>query len=129
MPQTTERLLERNAASIDTSLPLDRPAAMVTHIEFAKMIDATRPWINYGLDVATGKIKPSKEKSDDESDDADEEQPAEPPSAMIMQMGLVVPQVEQFLDVPSALRSATSITYEEDGVWVTHSETHIEDLK
>ena len=68
------------------------------------MIGATRPWINYGLDVATGKLKPKKEKSDDESDDSDEEQPAEPPSAMIMQMGLVVPQVEQFLDVAATLR-------------------------
>ena len=47
----------------------------------------------------------------------------------MLQMGFVVPQVYQFLDVASALRSATSITYEEDGVWVTHSETHIEDLK
>jgi hypothetical protein len=129
MPQTTERLLNETAASIDTSLPLDRPAAMITHIEFAKMIGATRPWINYGLDVATGKLKPNKEKSDDDSDDSDEDEPAEPPSAMIMQMGLVVPQVEQFLDVATTLRSATSVTYEEDGLWVTHSETHIEDLK
>jgi hypothetical protein len=129
MPQTTERLLDETAASIDTALPLDRPAAMITHIEFAKMIGATRPWINYGLDVATGKLKPKKEKSDDESDDSDDDEPPEPPSAMIMQMGLVVPQVEQFLDVAAALRSATSVTYEEDGLWVTHSETHIEDLK
>ncbi len=44
-------------------------------------------------------------------------------------MGFVMPQFYQFLDVVSALRSATSITYEEEGVWVTHSETHIEDLK
>ncbi len=47
----------------------------------------------------------------------------------MLQMGFVVPQIHQFLEVASVLRSATCITYEEDGVWVTHSETHIEDLK
>lgn len=128
MPQTTERLLADTAASFDTSLPLDHPAALVTHIEFAKGIAAIRPWINYGLDVATGRIKPPKKESED-SDDADADKPPEPPSAMLIQMGLIVPQFEQLLDVAMAVRSASSISYEEDGVWVTHSETHIEDLK
>ena len=32
-------------------------------------------------------------------------------------MGLIVPQIEQFLDVVTVLRSATSMTYEEDGIW------------
>jgi hypothetical protein len=40
-----------------------------------------------------------------------------------------MPQVYQFLDVASALRSVSSLTYEEDRVWITHSETHFEDLK
>ena len=71
MPLTTERLLKDKPLEIDTSLKLDRPAAVVTHIEFAKSIDAVRPWINYGLDIATGKIKPHKEKDDEESDDSD----------------------------------------------------------
>jgi hypothetical protein len=127
MPQTTERLLHEQASSIDTSLPLDKPAAMVMHIEFAKMIDATRPWINYGMDVATGKIRPKAEK-DPDSEDA-EDTPRQPPSSAMMGMALIVPQIEQLLDVVVALRSATSMTYEEDGVWVTHSETHIQDLK
>ena len=63
MPNTTERLLKEKPLEIDTSLKLDRPAAMVTHIEFAKSIDAIRPWINYGLDVATGKMKPHKART------------------------------------------------------------------
>jgi hypothetical protein len=128
MPLTTERLLKEKPLEIDTSLKLDRPAAMVTHIEFAKMIDAARPWINYGLDIATGKIKPHKGKDDEESDDSD----AKPPEAqtpMMLQMGMIVPQVQQFLDVASTMKSATSVSYEENGMWVTHSETHIEDLK
>lgn len=131
MPQTTERLLQGIPVSINTSLPLDKPAATVVHIEFARMIESSRPWINYGMDVMTGKIKPKVEKSEVEEEGEEEEEPAprQPPSAAMIQMGLFVPQFQQVLDVATALRSATSITYEEDGVWVTHSETHIEDLK
>ena len=130
MPKTTERLLQEKASTIDTSLPLDHPAAVVTHFEFAKMIAATRPWIDYGMDVATGKLKP-KAKKDEESEDSEDADNTPPPgrNEMLMSMGLVVPQVQQFLDVATALRSATTMTYEEDGVWVTRSETHIEDLK
>jgi hypothetical protein len=130
MPETTKRLLKEQPVSIDTSLPLDKPAAVVTHIEFAKLLEATRPWMNYGLDVAMGNLKPKKAESDsdDEEEESEEDEPAAP-SNMMMQMGFIVPQIQQFLDVAAALKSATSMTYEEDGVWITHSETHIEDLK
>ena len=93
---------------------------MVAHIEFAKSIDAIRPWINYGLDIATGKMKPHKGKDDEESDDS-EAKPPEGPSPVMLQMGMIVPQVQQFLDVASAMKSATSVSYEENGMWVTHS--------
>ncbi len=128
MPRTTERLLREKPLEIDTSLKLDRPAAVVTHIEFAKLVDVTRPWIDYGLDVAMGKLKPHQETADDESNES-EKQPPAPPSPVMLQLGFIVPQVHQFLDVAATLRSATSVTYEENGMWVTHSETHIEDLK
>jgi hypothetical protein len=80
------------------------------------------------MDVMTGKIKPKAEKEEG-SEEAEEPAPRQPPTAQMIQMGLFVPQFQQFLDVATALRSATSISYEEDGMWVTHSETHIEDLK
>ncbi len=84
-----------------------------------------RPWIDYGVDVASGKLKVHK---DEDADDSDKERPAEQ-NPLMLQMGFIVPQIHQFLDVASALRSASSITYEEGGVWVTHSEVHIQDLK
>jgi hypothetical protein len=131
MPLTTERLLKDKPLEIDTSLKLDRPVAMVTHVEFAKTINALRPWIDYGLDVATGKLKPHKpkHKDDDEDNDDSDAKQAETPSPVMLQMGMIVPQVQQFLDVASAMKSATSVSYEENGMWVTHAETHIEDLK
>ncbi len=98
---------------------------MVLHVEFAKFISALRPWIDYGVDVATGKLKLHKDENADEAD----RQPTAEQSQKMMMLGAVVPQIQQFLDVASVLRSATSVSYEEDGEWVTHSETHIEDLK
>jgi hypothetical protein len=124
MPKMTERLLQEKSAAFDTSLKLDRPAAMVVHFEFAKLIEAARPWVDYGVDVATGKLKPPKEKAEKDSDE-DQVQP----NPAMMQLGFVVPQVHQFLDFASAMRGVTSISYEENGVWVTHSETHLQDLK
>jgi hypothetical protein len=122
MPKTTERLLHGTTPDLDTSLKLDRPAGMVLHVEFAKMIGAIEPWIDYGVDVASGKLKVRKEGEDDN------DKPAEA-NPVILQLGFVVPQVHQFLEFASALRSATAISYEEEGVWVTHSETHFQDLK
>jgi hypothetical protein len=127
MPETTQRLLKEQTTTIDTSLPLDKPAAVVTHVEFAKLLEAVRPWMNYGMDVAMGNLKPKK--AEDDSNEDDSEAQHAPPSNMMMQMGFVMPQIQQFLDVAAAMKSATSMTYEEDGVWITHSETHLEDLK
>ncbi len=123
LPGTTERLLAATPIAADTTLDFNRPAAMVVHFEFRKMIDAVRPWINYGLDVAMGKLK-----TNDDEDEPEENGPAEQ-SPMMIQLGFIVPQIEQFLNVATALRSASSVTYEEEGLWVTHSETHFEDLK
>jgi hypothetical protein len=125
LPGTTERLLRSTPLEIDSSLDLDRPAAQVVYFEFHKMIDAIRPWIDYGLDVAMGNLKKDGVEDEDESE---RDNPPEQ-SPMMLQLGFVIPQVHQFLDVATALRSASSVTYREDDLWVTHSETHFQDLK
>ena len=125
MPAMTERLLGSTPLKIDTSLDLKRPAATIMHCQFAEGIKAIRPWIDYGVGVATGSIKLEEE----DGEEGDDEEEAQEQSPMMFQLGMFVPQVYQLLDVASVMKSATSITYEEDGVWVTHSETHIEDLE
>jgi hypothetical protein len=122
-PATTERLLREVPLEVDTSIDLKRPAAVVSHVQFADFVNAVRPWIDYGFDVATGKLKLESEEEDAESDEADPQQ-----QQIVMQMGFVMPQIQQFLDFTTALRSASSVVYEQDGVWVTHSELHIADL-
>jgi hypothetical protein len=131
MPATAERLLKETRIEIDTALDLNRPAAMVMHVQFAKSVELVRPWIDYGLAVAMGTLKnePEEKGEDDDADGEEDEEEVQQPSPMLFQLGFVVPQLYQFLDVAAAFRSVTSITYEEDGVWVTHSETHIVDLE
>ncbi|HEX2473472.1 MAG TPA: hypothetical protein VHK01_01930 [Lacipirellulaceae bacterium] len=126
MPGTTERLLRKSELEVDTSLDLNRPAAVVSYFNFEEFIDLFRPWIDYGFDVAIGKLKVEEE---DEDDGDDEDEQPEPPSPVMLQAGFFIPQLQQLLDVASALRSFSMVSYEENGVWVTHSETHFEDLE
>jgi hypothetical protein len=119
MPKTTERMLQETTPDLDTSLKIDRPAALVSHVGVKKFIDALRPWIDYGVDVATGKLKVKK-------NDEEEDKPAEQ-NPIALQMGFVVPQVHQLLDVVSALRGFSLIGYEDEGLRVKHSEMQIQD--
>jgi hypothetical protein len=118
-PAFTEQLLKPAPVTIDTALDLNRPAAVVTHFQFAKMINALRPWIDYGFAAATGTLP----TEDGGEPDAAAQQ------AVMLQAGFILPQVNQLLDVLTAFRSYTSVTYREDGAWVTHVETHLKDLE
>jgi len=118
-PAFTEQLLKPAPISIDTAIDLKRPATMATHFQFAKLLAAVRPWIDYGVGVATGRIS-----ADGGAGEADPGQ-----QMIMMQAGLFMPQVNQLLDVFSTLRSHTSITYREDDAWVTHAEMHLKDLE
>jgi hypothetical protein len=128
-PETSERLLKQSDLDVDTSLDLDRPAAVVTHFQFARLVQSVRPWIDYGFDVATGKLKVKQENDDEDADEESDEEADTQRAAMAMQMGFIMPQVQQFLEVMTAMKSFSSVTYKEDDLWITHSETHFEDLK
>jgi hypothetical protein len=118
LPAFTEQLLRKRELAIDTAVDLKRPAARIVHFQFAKLIDAIRPWIDYGVGVASGSITPDGVEPD-----------AEMQQAVMLQLGLIMPQVNQFLEVFTTFRSQTSITYREENVWVTHTEMHIKDLE
>jgi hypothetical protein len=114
---------------------MTRPASKVAYVEFGKLIDAIRLWADYGGAVATGQLKPADEDEDDGEDAQedefgdDEDEQSQEEAAAMMTVGLVLPQVHQFFDFTSALRSVSSVTYQEDDVWVTHGEIHIQDLE
>jgi len=124
MPAFTARLLDRTPLAIDSSLDVRRPEAIVAHVQFPKLLEAIRPWIDYGFAVSAGQLKDGgKADSDDEDNDSSDG------AAAMMPAGFILPQVHQLLDVLEAVESLTSVTYREDDVWVTHSEVHFVDLK
>jgi hypothetical protein len=88
------------------------------------LIGAIGPWLDYGFAVATGQLKIEDEEDDDSEEEANNDQ-----AAIAMQLGFIIPQVQQFLQVTTALQSVSSVTYEEDGLWITHSEVHLEDVE
>ena len=120
-PAFTERLLRTKPLEIDTSLDLHQAAATVSYFEFARFVDAIRPWVDYGGAVAMGQIKMN--------DDEEEEEQTQEQAAAVMTAGMILPQIDQFLDVAAAMRSFSNVVYHEDGAWVTHSEVHFQDLK
>ncbi len=121
-PGFTERLLVSTPLAIDTTLDVNRAAAMVTYVQPAQFIEAVRPWIDYGFGVAMGQIKHAEEE------EPAEEEPVQQSPAM-MQAGFILPQIHQMLDVATTLKSISAVVYQEDGVWITHMEIHLEDLK
>jgi hypothetical protein len=122
MPAMSERLLRTMPLKIDTSLDVRRPAATVSYFEFARLIEAIKPWVSYGGQIAMGQIK-----LEDDDDDPSEQTPEE--AQAMMWAGMVLPQIDQCLDVAAAMRSFSNIVYHEDGAWVTHGEVHFQDLK
>jgi hypothetical protein len=126
-PAFTERLLRTKPLAIDSSLDLKRSASMAVYMELSKLVDAVRPWVEYGGAIATGQIK-LDEGEEAEFEGADDEQDQKQAAAMMM-AGMVLPQIHQFLDVAAAMRSISSVTYHDDGLWVTHAELHLQDLE
>lgn len=120
-PALTTRLIDETPLAIDSPLDVRRPAAMIAHIQLPKLLEAIRPWVDYGFAVSAAQLQAG--------DEADEEQAAAGEAAAMMPAGFILPQVHQLLDVLAAVESYTSVTYREDDVWVTHSELHVVDLK
>lgn len=107
----TSQLIETKPLETNAPIDIRRPAAIVAHAKLPELLDAIRPWVDYGFTVAAAKT--AEEGGD--------------PQAAAMPAGFILPQVHQLLDVLSAIDSYTSVTYREDDVWVTHAELHLDD--
>jgi hypothetical protein len=129
-PAFTERLLRTKPLALDSSLDMTRPASTAFYLEFAKFAEAVRPWVDYGGAIATGQVKLEDEEEEEfEGEEGEDVEQGQEQAGAMMVAGIVLPQIHQFLDVAAAVRSASSVTYQEDGAWVTHGEVHIQDLE
>lgn len=111
MPELTEQMMAGARPSLDGPVAnFDRPLASAAHFKFAKLIDLANPWVDYAIQVAI-------EQAGDEGGGA------------VAAIGFVKPQVDQVLEVLKVIDSYTGVTYQEDGIWVTHGELRLIDLE
>jgi hypothetical protein len=100
----TERLLRAGPANIGgRTLPSDRPLAAAGGVNFAGLIDAVIPWVDFAFD------KMAEEQTSTEIESAHQ-------------------QVRTVLDVLKVFRSMTFETYREEGALVTHSRADVKDV-
>jgi hypothetical protein len=103
----TERLLKATPLKVDGG-PLaehkDKPLSSAMVFNWPILVDTIAPWLELGITAA--KLPPVPDGPD----------------------GDVLKQVRTVLEIMKVLRSNTSVTYREDGVTITHSETVIRDI-
>lgn len=122
-PAQTERLLTKTPTP--TTGPLARrnqPLVSAMSFNFAALIDALSPWIDYGFDMAGG-----LQIADEGADDLGE-------AGLVLQadagtMKFIKEQVAVVLDVLKCFRGGTSATYLEGKALVTQFEWQFQDLK
>lgn len=109
LPRFTARLLADTP--LQGSGPLAntrRPLAAAAGLEFARLIEAVEPWIDYGLQLSM-------------AFGADMD-----PSGGLM--GNIPQQVHDVLDVLKCFRGVAGVTYQEGEAMVTHAQWRFEDL-
>ena len=109
LPRFTARLIA------DTSLQgqgplanINRPLAAAGHLDFARLIAALQPWIDYGLALRLG---PGAAQDDTGGP-----------------MGNIPQQVHDVLEVLQCFQGISIVMYQEDNAMVTHSQCRFTDL-
>ncbi|MCA9247760.1 MAG: hypothetical protein KDA42_11605 [Planctomycetales bacterium] len=114
--QHTRRLLAESSLPGEGLLgETDRPLAAFTYCHMAGFVQAIQPWIELAVRVNTAPGGEGEGLGDPANDNENTRQ--------------VLNQVDTVLSVLQCLRSHTSITYQDDDVWVTRGELHVVDLE
>jgi len=126
---------------------VDRSLAAAAHYNFAGMLDAVQPWTEYGLQVLTQINEAEAEaviedaategaEAEDAADEFEEEAIEEGGIGDLIENKAVFENIAQAkehlqfaFDALRCFQGGSSVTYEEDGALVTHSELRFQDLK
>lgn len=103
-----ERLHAATPLPYASSLPMDlkRPASSFFVFDFLALHEAAKPWIGYAVKQA-------------------EEDMGEADKAKLKEY---LPQVRTIIDCTKILRRSVSLSYQENGLWVTHGFTEVKDI-
>jgi hypothetical protein len=113
-PLHTKRLLEKTsmAASGPLAQRKDKPLVSAAGFNFAALVDATMPWIEYAATNLGGAELPIQEPPGDFGAPAD-----------------MMAEVRKVAEVLKCFRGYSSVTYREGNVEITAGQWHFEDLK
>lgn len=128
-PEHAEQLLRPTPLRYDGPLSrADQPLASAVYVDFAGMLDAIRPWINFGVRLSHQSEEDVQLRKNFVTDQpllTDDDAEIDDPPAVQQ----TLQQVHQVLRILGVIRSYSSVTYEEDGALVTHSELRVVDLE
>ncbi len=129
-PKQAERVLQgRPLAAGGVLEDRTRPLAMAGFLDWAGLVDALTPWIDFGVRVGTAEAAAAGGGLGLLAvDDAGKIklEPAEIDSEATKE---ILDQVHTGLEILKTLRAITSATYLEGNVTVTHTEMHWQDVK
>lgn len=124
----TERLLSKTTPKFDSKplADLNRPLASACYFDFAALVDAAVPWMEYAFEQNMKEEKP-KEKPRKERKDCQDD----PPNDLTTEQGIkkeVVKTARVVVQLLKVLRNVSSVTYKENDAMVTHTEVRIKDI-
>ena len=112
-PRLAEQALtEQPLAGIEPLGPANQERAMLVGLDFAQLVGAIGPWIEYG-------IRADAAKSSDDGEIPSEDSP---------EAAMVIGQVRAAVEILQCYRGAWSETLREGDAWLTHSVSTYEDL-
>ena len=101
-------------------------ATAVEHVTLKdkRMVDAAKPWVDYGFAVAAmeGEFGPLPEGGEGSREDVSSVK-LPPPAQMILS------QVHFGLEFAKCIRTFEGVIYKDDAVWVSEGRLHIVDMK
>ncbi len=117
-PKQTERILSPTPLKTLTTLRTGKPVGAVVHFDFAGLIDAASPWVDFAVRYNMASIKPGQDVN-----------AALKEVENNFQAKFVFSEMKTAFDVLKCFRGYTSVTYREGGATVVQSATVFEDLK
>ena len=107
LPGHTARLLARNPLKLKGPLARsDRPLQSAFHVDLSSLVDVVLPWVDMGVQMSAG-----------EGDLGEQ-----------AQVALITGAIRQSAELLKAVRGYSSVTYQEQGATVTHSELNVQDV-
>lgn len=123
LPKFGLRLLKPTPLAVEgPAANYDRPLVSATYFDWAGLLDAVAPWLNYMIEQGIALAAAEAAGAGKPPDEAPDEPPMPPPTPEEIKAN-----TQFVIDFLKCLRTISSVSFFEEGAFVTHSEWHIVD--